>query len=80
MADLKETIYRKLFNVALTNIETVKTEDKSLERVKLSVEAALQFLQQPKDYPFKDKLILQLLKTFQLKAQVPQLLKVRMIT
>ena len=25
MADLKETLYRKLFNVALTNIETVKT-------------------------------------------------------
>ena len=51
MADLKETLYRKLFNVALTNIETVKVEDKSIERVKLSVEAALQFLQQSKDYP-----------------------------
>ena len=53
MADLKETLYRKLFNVALTNIETVKTEDKSIKRVKLSVEAALQFLQQSKDYPLK---------------------------
>ena len=58
MADLKETLYRKLFNVALTNIEIVKSDDKSIERVKLSVEAALQFLQQPKEYPFKDKLIL----------------------
>ena len=48
MADLKETLFRKLYNVALTNIETVKIEDKSIERIKLSVESALQFLQQPK--------------------------------
>ena len=34
MADLKETIYRKLFNVALTNIETVKVEDKSKPKYK----------------------------------------------
>ena len=60
MADLKETLFRKLYNVALTNIETVKIEDKSIERIKLSVESALQFLQQPKEYPFKDKLILKI--------------------
>ena len=75
MADLKETIYRKLFNVALTNIETVKTEDKSLERVKLSVEAALQFLQQPKDYPFKDKLILQLFENISVKSSSSAIIK-----
>ena len=44
MADLKETLYRKLFNVALTNIETVKVEDKSIERVKLSVAAAVEYM------------------------------------
>ena len=75
MADLKETLYRKLFNVALTNIETVKTEDKSLERVKLSVEAALQFLQQPKDYPFKDKLILQLFENISVKSSSSAIIK-----
>lgn len=75
MADLKETLYRKLFNVALTNIETVKTEDKSLKRVKLSVEAALQFLQQPKDYPFKDKLILQLFENISVKSSSSAIIK-----
>ena len=75
MADLKETLYRKLFNVALTNIETVKTEDKSIERVKLSVEAALQFLQQSKDYPFKDKLILQLFENISVKSSSSAIIK-----
>ena len=75
MADLKETLYRKLFNVALTNIEIVKSEDKSIERVKLSVEAALQFLQQPKDYPFKDKLILQLFENISAKSTSSAIIK-----
>jgi len=75
MADLKETIYRKLFNVALTNIETVKVEDKSIERVKLSVEAALQFLQQSKDYPYKDKLILQLFDNISVKSSNSAIIK-----
>ena len=79
MADLRETIYRKLFNVALTNIETVKVEDKSIERVKLSVEAALQFLQQSKNYPYKDKLILQLFDNISVKSSIQQLSKVRTI-
>ena len=75
MADLKETLYRKLFNVALTNIETVKTEDKSLQRVKLSVEEALQFLHQPKDYPYKDKLILQLFENISVKSSSSAIIK-----
>ena len=68
-------MYRKLFNVALTNIEIVKSEDKSIERVKLSVEAALQFLQQPKDYPFKDKLILQLFENISAKSTSSAIIK-----
>ena len=75
MGDLRETIYRKLFNVALTNIETVKVEDKSIERVRLSVEAALQFLQQSKDYPYKDKLILQLFDNISVKSSSSAIIK-----
>ena len=75
MADLKETLFRKLYNVALTNIETVKIEDKSIERIKLSVESALQFLQQPKEYPFKDKLILQLFETITVKSSSSAIIK-----
>ena len=75
MADLKETLYRKLFNVALTNIEIVKSDDKSIERVKLSVEAALQFLQQPKEYPFKDKLILELFENISAKSSSSAIIK-----
>ncbi|MDA8845119.1 Z1 domain-containing protein [Candidatus Pelagibacter bacterium] len=75
MADLKETLFRKLYNVALTNIETVKIEDKSIERIKLSVESALQFLQQPKEYPFKDKLILQLFETISVKSSSSAIIK-----
>ena len=33
MADLKETLYRKLFNVALTNIETVNTIFKEASKI-----------------------------------------------
>ena len=43
MADLKETNYRKLFNAALLNIESERPEDKSIERIKYSVEKALNF-------------------------------------
>ena len=75
MADLRETIYRKLFNVALTNIETGKVEYKSIERVKLSVEAALQFLQQSKNYPYKDKLILQLFDNISVKSSNSAIIK-----
>ena len=75
MPELKETLYRKLFNVALTNIEIVKSEDKSIERVKLSVEEALKFLQQPKDYPYKDKLILQLFENISAKSSSSAIIK-----
>ena len=32
MADLKETLYRKLYNISLIVIETLKPEDKSVEK------------------------------------------------
>ena len=51
MADLKDTIYRKLYNISLIIIETLRPEDKSVEKIKLSVEQALTTLKQPKDYP-----------------------------
>ena len=68
MADLKETNYRKLFNAALLNIESERPEDKSIERIKYSVEKALEFLGISKDFPYKDKLILQLFESITVKS------------
>ena len=68
MADLKETNYRKLFNAALLNIESERPEDKSIERIKYSVEKAFEFLGISKDFPYKDKLILQLFESITVKS------------
>ena len=57
MAYLKETLYRKLYNISLVIIETLKPEDKSVEKIKLSVEQALKTLQVPKEYPFKEPML-----------------------
>ena len=75
MADLKETLYRKLYNISLIVIETLKPEDKSVEKIKLSVEQALRTLQVPKEYPFKDKLILQLLENVTVKSSSSAIIK-----
>ena len=75
MADLKETLYRKLYNISLVIIETLKPEDKSVEKIKLSVEQALKTLQVPKEYPFKDKLILQLLENVTVKSSSSAIIK-----
>ena len=58
MADLKETDFRKLYNAALLKLERENPEDKSIERVEYVVEKSLEFLGIPKDFPYKDKLIL----------------------
>ena len=45
MADLKETLYRKLYNISLVIIETLKPEDKSAKyRLSLSSPGKLSFL------------------------------------
>ena len=75
MADLKETDYRKLFNAALLNIETERPEDKSTERVKYSVEKAIDFLGIAKDFPYKDKLILQLHEAITVKSSSSAVIK-----
>ena len=75
MADLKETSYRKLFNAALLNIESERPEDKSIERIKYSVEKALEFLGISKDFPYKDKLILQLFENITVKSSSSAIIK-----
>ena len=75
MADLKETSYRKLFNAALLNIESERPEDKSIERIKYSVEKAIEFLGISKDFPYKDKLILQLFENITVKSSSSAIIK-----
>ena len=75
IAELKETLYRKLYNISLVIIETLKPEDKSVEKIKLSVEQALKTLQVSKEYPFKDKLILQLLENVTVKSSSSAIIK-----
>ena len=75
MADLRTTDYRRLFNAALLNIERERPEDKSIERVKYSVEKALEFLGIPKDFPYKDKLILQLFDNISVKSSNSAIIK-----
>ena len=75
MADLKETSYRKLFNAAILNIESERPEDKSIERIKYSVEKAIEFLGISKDFPYKDKLILQLFENITVKSSSSAIIK-----
>ena len=47
----------------------------TVEKIKLSVEQALKTLQVPKEYPFKDKLILQLLENVTVKSSSSAIIK-----
>ena len=68
MTTLKDSIYSKLYNVSVTIIETVTPNDLSKKKIIAAVESALRTLHQPKDYEYKDKLILQLLEAFTVKS------------
>ena len=68
MPDLRDSIYSKLYNVSVTIIETVTPNDLSKKKIIAAVESALRTLHQPKDYEYKDKLILQLLEAFTVKS------------
>ena len=65
---LKDSIYSKLYNIAVSIIETVTPNDLSKPKIIAAVERALKTLDQPKDYDYKDKLILQLLEAFTVKS------------
>ena len=75
MADLKETDFRKLYNAALLKLERENPEDKSIERVEYVVEKSLEFLGIPKDFPYKDKLILQLFDNITVKSSSSAIIK-----
>ena len=62
MPDLRDTLYHKLYNIAVSIIETVTPNDLSKPKIIAAVESALRTLHQPKHYEYKDKLILQLLE------------------
>ena len=62
MSNMKSSIFDKLYNVCVSQIEVVTPNDLSKKKISLVVEEAIRFLKQPKDYEFKDKLILQLLR------------------
>jgi len=75
MSNLKSSIYSQLYNAAVAKIETVTPHDLSKKKIILAVESALQFLQQPKNYDYKDKLILQLLEAFTVKSTTASIIK-----
>jgi len=60
MPDLKKSDYSKIYNAALLNIQSERPEDISVERIKYSIQKALEFLGKPKDFPYRDKLAKQL--------------------
>ena len=60
MPDLKKSDYSKIYYAALLNIESERPEDISIERIKHSIQKALEFLGKPKDFPYRDKLAKQL--------------------
>lgn len=75
MSNLKNSIYNQLYNAAVAKIETVTPHDLSKKKIILAVESALQFLQQPKNYDYKDKLVLQLLEAFTVKSTTASIIK-----
>ena len=54
MSNLKSSIFDKLYNVCVSQIEVVTPNDLSKKKISLVVEEALRFLKQAKDYDFKD--------------------------
>ena len=75
MSNLKNSIFDKLYNVCVSQIEVVTPNDLSKKKISLVVEEALRFLKQPKDYEFKYKLILQLLENFTVKSSSHAIIK-----
>ena len=68
MNSLKTSIYDKLYSACVSNIEIVTPDDLSKKKIIQAVEDALRFFKQPKNYEYKDKLILQLLEAFTVKS------------
>ena len=68
MNSLKTSIYDKLYSACVSNIEVVTPDDLSKKKIIQAVEDALRFFKQPKNYEYKDKLILQLLEAFTVKS------------
>ena len=75
MSNMKSSIFDKLYNVCVSQIEVVTPNDLSKKKISLVVEEAIRFLKQPKDYEFKDKLILQLLENFTVKSSTHAIIK-----
>ena len=75
MNNMKSSIFDKLYNVCVSQIEVVTPNDLSKKKISLVVEEAIRFLKQPKDYKFKDKLILQLLENFTVKSSTHAIIK-----
>ncbi len=75
MSNLTKSLYSQLYNAAVAKIEAVTPNDLSKKKIILAVESALQFLQQPKNYEYKDKLILQLLEAFTVKSSTHSIIK-----
>ena len=68
MSNLKNSLFDKLYNICVSKIEVVTPNELSRKKITLAVEDSLRFLNQPKDYEYKDKLILTLLENFTVKS------------
>ena len=57
MSNMKSSIFDKLYNVCVSQIEVVTPNDLSKKKISSSSRRSFRFLKQPKEYEFKDKLI-----------------------